>query len=131
MEYPLLYMTGHHDFRWSDQEAAWLQQYLKAGGMLLADACCGRLAFHLAFEREMARRSPSTRWKRSRSTTRCTTPTTTSARSRTRPAWRKTSARQRPQPERDHPRRPPGGRLQPVRPGQRLGTVPSSLHVRV
>jgi hypothetical protein len=53
--YPLLYMTGHDDFRFSDREAAALGKYLRAGGMLLADACCGRLAFHLAFQREIAR----------------------------------------------------------------------------
>jgi hypothetical protein len=56
--YPLLYLTGHFDFRWSDREVAWLRHYLKAGGMLLADACCGRMAFHLAFQREIARVLP-------------------------------------------------------------------------
>ncbi len=61
MGYPLLYMTGHHEFHWTDEEAAWLNRYLKAGGMLLADACCGRLAFHLAFEREIARVLPENR----------------------------------------------------------------------
>jgi len=61
MNYPLLYLTGHHDFRWSKPEAEWLQRYLKAGGMLLADACCGRTAFHLAFQREIARALPDSR----------------------------------------------------------------------
>ena len=61
MGYPLLYMTGHHDFRWTREEAAWLQRYLKAGGMLFADACCGRLAFHLAFQRELARALPESK----------------------------------------------------------------------
>jgi hypothetical protein len=63
MAYPLLYMTGHYDFRWTKDEAAWLQRYLKAGGMLLADACCGRLAFHLAFERELAKVLPEHKLK--------------------------------------------------------------------
>jgi hypothetical protein len=58
MSYPLLYMTGHTDFRWTDDEAGWLRRYLKAGGMLLADSCCGRLTFHLAFQREIARALP-------------------------------------------------------------------------
>jgi hypothetical protein len=58
MAYPLLYLTGHYDFRWTRDEAGWLQRYLKAGGMLLADACCGRMAFHLAFERELAKVLP-------------------------------------------------------------------------
>ena len=61
MSYPLLYMTGHYDFHWTQQEAEWLQRYLKAGGMLLADACCGRSAFHLAFLREIARALPESR----------------------------------------------------------------------
>lgn len=61
MGYPLLYMTGHYNFRWTQQEVTWLQRYLRAGGMLLADACCGRLAFHLAFERELRRVLPDDR----------------------------------------------------------------------
>ncbi len=52
--YPLLYMTGHHEFHWDREEKARLQRYLKAGGLLLADACCGRLAFQGAFRREIA-----------------------------------------------------------------------------
>jgi hypothetical protein len=63
MGYPLLYMTGHNDFRWSKDEAAWLQRYLKAGGMLLADACCGRLAFDMAFRRELAKVLPEDKLK--------------------------------------------------------------------
>jgi hypothetical protein len=58
MGYPLLYMTGHENFQWSKDEIDWLQRYLKAGGMLLADACCGRLAFQTAFQREIARALP-------------------------------------------------------------------------
>jgi hypothetical protein len=52
--YPLLYMTGHTDFRWSQEEAERLRGHLRAGGLLLADACCGRLAFDRAFRRELA-----------------------------------------------------------------------------
>jgi hypothetical protein len=58
MQYPLLYMTGHDDFRWTREEADLLQKYLKAGGMLLADACCGRMAFHQAFVRELGKALP-------------------------------------------------------------------------
>jgi len=42
--YPFIYMTGHRDFRFSDAEVAALRRYLKAGGFLMADACCGRQA---------------------------------------------------------------------------------------
>jgi hypothetical protein len=51
----LLYMTGLHDFRFSDAEIANLRQYLRNGGILFADACCGRKEFDRAFRREIAR----------------------------------------------------------------------------
>lgn len=50
---PLLYMTGHREFHWSEEEVGRLQRYLHAGGILLADACCGRTSFDLAFRREI------------------------------------------------------------------------------
>ena len=56
--HPLLYMTGHEDFKLTDAEVASLQKYLKAGGLLFADACCGRTSFAAAFKREMARVLP-------------------------------------------------------------------------
>jgi hypothetical protein len=58
MTYPLLYITGHRDFAWNAAEAAALQRYLKAGGILLADACCGRIAFDTAFRREIGKALP-------------------------------------------------------------------------
>ena len=61
---PLLYMTGHREFRFSDEEVGQLQRYLKAGGILLADACCGRLTFDMAFRREIARVLPETKLQR-------------------------------------------------------------------
>ncbi len=60
-QYPLLYMTGHDEFRWDEEEATRLRKYLTAGGMLIADACCGRLAFDRAFRRELAKALPSSR----------------------------------------------------------------------
>ena len=56
--YPLLYMTGHREFALSNEDVGRLQRYLQAGGMLLADACCGRTAFDLAFRQQMARVFP-------------------------------------------------------------------------
>lgn len=56
--YPLLYMTGHREFQWTSEEVGRLQRYLKAGGMLLADACCGRMAFDTAFRAQIARVLP-------------------------------------------------------------------------
>jgi len=50
---PLLYITGHEDFRLKKEEAARLHQYLSNGGFLLAEACCGRKGFDLAFRQQM------------------------------------------------------------------------------
>ena len=58
LKYPVLYMTGHLDFRFSDAEAAALRNYLRAGGFLMADACCGQKAFDQAFRREIRRALP-------------------------------------------------------------------------
>jgi hypothetical protein len=57
-EHPLLYMTGHDDFVLRDEEVTRLRTYLQMGGVLVADACCGRKAFDLAFRREIARVLP-------------------------------------------------------------------------
>ncbi len=62
--YPLLYMTGHREFQFSAEEVGRLQRYLKAGGILLADACCGRLSFDLAFRREIAKVLPDDKLRR-------------------------------------------------------------------
>jgi len=61
---PILYMTGHHEFHWSDDEVAQMQRYLTAGGLLVADACCGRMAFDVAFRRELAKVLPESRLER-------------------------------------------------------------------
>lgn len=57
-EVPFLYITGHDDFRFSDEEVANLRGFLARGGFLLADACCGRQAFDAAFRREIRRILP-------------------------------------------------------------------------
>jgi len=57
-KYPFLYMTGHADFELTDTEVGCLRSYLKNGGALIADACCGRLEFDQAFRREMKRVLP-------------------------------------------------------------------------
>lgn len=59
--YPLLYMTGHRKFHWDDEEIFRLRKYLKAGGMLLADACCGRSRFDLSFRTQLRRALPEHR----------------------------------------------------------------------
>ena len=54
-DYPMLYMTGQRDFTWNDTEVKTLRAYLAGGGVLLADACCGRATFDAAFRRELAK----------------------------------------------------------------------------
>ena len=61
---PFLYMTGHDDFHLDDAERAALRAYLKAGGFLMADACCGRKAFDMAFRRELAAALPGLKLQR-------------------------------------------------------------------
>ena len=50
---PLLYMTGHEDFRLQPTEISKLRDYLNKGGLLFAEACCGRNAFDRAFRLEL------------------------------------------------------------------------------
>jgi len=46
---PLLFITGHEQFELSKAAIASLRKYLKKGGTLFAEACCGRPAFDKAF----------------------------------------------------------------------------------
>ncbi|MBU0638932.1 MAG: DUF4159 domain-containing protein [Planctomycetes bacterium] len=48
---PILYMVGHYDFQLSEAERDALAAHLRRGGFLLAEACCGRVAFDQAFRR--------------------------------------------------------------------------------
>lgn len=62
--FPFLYITGHGNFELSDPEVSALRAYLKAGGFLMADACCGRRAFDVAFRRTMQRVLPNHKLQR-------------------------------------------------------------------
>jgi hypothetical protein len=55
-QYPFLFMTGHGNISFSDEEVRRLRQYLEAGGFLYADDDYGMDA---AFRREMARVFPN------------------------------------------------------------------------
>jgi len=57
-KHSFLYMTGHHDFTLGGAEVTNLGKFLSNGGVLLADACCGRTSFDTAFRREMRRVLP-------------------------------------------------------------------------
>lgn len=52
-ETPMLYITGHEDFRLNAKEASQLRQYLLNGGTLFAESCCGRRGFDAAFRRAL------------------------------------------------------------------------------
>lgn len=56
---PLLYLTGHEVFTVTETEAANLKKYLENGGLLFAEACCGRKGFDLAFRQLMKHILPS------------------------------------------------------------------------
>jgi len=56
---PLMYITGHEAFKLSDKEKAGLKLYLKNGGFLFAEACCGRKGFDLAFRKLIASLFPA------------------------------------------------------------------------
>jgi hypothetical protein len=47
--YPLLYLTGQWDPRFSQEERALLHRYLTSGGVLIADDAAGREEFDTAF----------------------------------------------------------------------------------
>jgi hypothetical protein len=55
---PLIYMTGHEDFTLEPAEIAGLREYLNKGGLLFAEACCGRPAFDRAFRRVLGKVLP-------------------------------------------------------------------------
>jgi hypothetical protein len=48
-DYSALFVTGHASFTWSKEDAANLRAYLKKGGFLLAESCCGNTAFDRSF----------------------------------------------------------------------------------
>lgn len=50
-DYPLLYLTGHRGFIYSPSQVDALRTYLDRGGFLLADPCCGKMEFDVAFRR--------------------------------------------------------------------------------
>ncbi len=52
-DYPIAFMHGRRDFRFSPAERSALAEYLQRGGFLLADAICASEAFTEAFRREM------------------------------------------------------------------------------
>jgi len=48
-DYSALFVTGHAAFTWSKDDVANLRAYLRKGGFLLAESCCGNGAFDRSF----------------------------------------------------------------------------------
>ena len=57
-DFPLLFMTGHYNFTFSEKEAAGLARYLRRGGMLFASGAAGLRPFDRAFRRELKKALP-------------------------------------------------------------------------
>lgn len=55
---PLIYLTGHNQFQFNEAEIRNLREYLRKGGFLLAEACCGRTGFDQSFRREIKKVLP-------------------------------------------------------------------------
>jgi hypothetical protein len=53
-KYPILYMHGRNRFRFGRQERERLKEYLKRGGVLFTDSCCGSKQFDQSFRDLMA-----------------------------------------------------------------------------
>lgn len=55
---PVAFIQGHEDFTLSPEEITALRRYLTRGGLLIAEACCGRRGFDFAFREAMRRVLP-------------------------------------------------------------------------
>lgn len=64
LDHPVAYMTGHFAFELTEAERAALATYLRRGGFLFAEACCGREAFAASFRKIAASLYPNQKLKR-------------------------------------------------------------------
>ena len=60
-DYPMVFVHGRRDFKWSSAERKALRDYILNGGVVFADAICASDAFAVAFRREMRRILPQHR----------------------------------------------------------------------
>ncbi len=60
-DYPLLYITGHKAFEYSAHQVKILRSYLDKGGCILADPCCGKSEFDIAFKALLKQLYPNRR----------------------------------------------------------------------
>lgn len=57
-EYPILWVHGRSDFKWTPEEQRQVRTFLQRGGIMLVDAICGSQEFATAFRRELAAAVP-------------------------------------------------------------------------
>ncbi len=62
--YPVMYMHGRHEFALNRNEQDKLREYIKNGGVLFSDACCGLPPFDRSFRRLMEQLFPDNPLKR-------------------------------------------------------------------
>lgn len=133
LDSPLIYMTGHESFRLTPQETEALRDYLTRGGLLFAEACCGRKAFDAAFRKTIADVMPGHQLRpidAKEGLLRLPNPIAEVA---------VTPALQAREGIADHPAGLAGarrqwalcGHLQPVRTGRRLGACPMPVRTRL
>jgi hypothetical protein len=63
-DYPLLFIHGRRDFRFSEAERTGLRDYLRHGGVIFGDAICASPAFAAALRREFQQILPNTSFQR-------------------------------------------------------------------
>lgn len=56
--FPLTFMTGHYDFKFTKEEGEQLVKYLERGGMVVASSAAGLKPFDVAFKRELKKLFP-------------------------------------------------------------------------
>jgi len=57
-DYPILWVHGRADFKWTPEEQRQVRTFLQRGGIMLVDAICGSQEFATAFRRELAAALP-------------------------------------------------------------------------
>ncbi len=62
-DYPVVFMHGRREFRWSAEERAKLAIFLKRGGVILADSICASDNFSDSFRREIQGLVPEGIWQ--------------------------------------------------------------------
>lgn len=64
LRFPIAFMHGRHDFRFTPEERTQLRKFLENGGTLFADSICASKEFAAAFRRELALVLPESPLKR-------------------------------------------------------------------